>query len=328
MPLLIVRAGFLTTVQDLGRAGLRDQGVSLSGVLDPHGLRVANLLVGNDESAAGLEVTLGGLHLRFTDERIAAWCGGEFDAHVGSTSIPAGHPFLLRAGEEFVIDRPRIGCRAWLALSGGIDVPVVLGSRSTDLRTSFGGLEGRALRNGDELPLGSSSERADCLLAKLCKKRIAPWKPPHSWSSPAQREPVLRFIRGTDWHRFNNSTIQRFTGEPSIVSPDSDRMGVRFDAPELKRNDDVDLVSEAVAPGTVQVPPSGKPILLLGDCQSIGGYPKIAHVITVDLPIAAQLRAGDQVRFREVSLADAHRFLLDRERDLAQFGQGLEAHFR
>jgi antagonist of KipI len=141
----------------------------------------------------------------------------------------------------------------------------------------------------------------------------------------------LRFVPGCDWNRFTASTpkafaseaLQRLTSEAFTVSHDSDRMGARFDGPELKREDNIDLTSEAVAPGTIQIPPSGKPILLLGDCQTIGGYPKIAHVITVDLGIAAQLRAGDHVRFSEVSLADARRVLLDRQRELKRFRIGL-----
>jgi len=149
---------------------------------------------------------------------------------------------------------------------------------------------------------------------------------PHDWASPAKLNPVLRFICGADWNRFNDVTIQRFTHNEFTVSPDSDRMGVRFDGPELKRVDEVDLISEAVAPGAIQVPPSGKPILLLGDCQTIGGYPKISHVITLDLPIAAQLRAGDRVRFSKVSLSDAHRLLLEREHDLERFRVGLRLH--
>jgi antagonist of KipI len=141
--------------------------------------------------------------------------------------------------------------------------------------------------------------------------------------TPAKRHPVLRFIRGTDWHRFNASAFQHFMGDAFNVSSDSDRMGVRLDGPELKRKEATDLISEAVAPGTIQVPPSGKPILLSGDCQTIGGYPKIAHVITVDLGIAAQLRAGDSVRFVEVSLEDSHRLLMKREHDLEVFRIGL-----
>jgi antagonist of KipI len=317
MNAVLSRAGFLTSVQDLGRAGFRQFGVSTSGALDPFALRVANLLIGNDEGAAGLEITLGGLHLRFEDERIVAWCGGEFDVQIGSRALPAGHVAHLQAGDELKFGRAQIGCRSWLAISGGIDVPVVLGSRSTDLRANFGGLEGRALRDGDVVLLSKWPGSPTPATA------ISSWSAPHDWVSPARRGPILRFIRGIDWERFNASTIQRFTIHEFNVSPDSDRMGVRLDGPELKREDETDLISEAVAPGTIQVPPSGKPILLLGDCQTIGGYPKIAHVITVDLGIAAQLRAGDGVRFSEVSLQDAHRLLIERERDLERFRIGL-----
>jgi antagonist of KipI len=318
MSLIVTRSGFLSSVQDLGRTGFRQFGVSTSGALDPLALRVANLLVGNDGGAAGLEITLGGLHLRFEDERIVAWCGGEFDVRVGSRSLPAGHAAYLQAGDELKFGRAQIGCRCWLAISGGIDVPIVLGSRSTDLRANFGGFEGRGFRDGDLLRLDNPPRSPPA-----ATWGISSWTAPHDWTSPATRSPILRFVRGVDWFRFNDVTIQRFTSEAFSVSPDSDRMGVRLDGPDLKRADSADLISEAVAPGTIQVPPSGKPILLLGDCQTIGGYPKIAHVITIDLGIAAQLRAGDHVRFSEVSLQDAHRLLLERERDLERFRIGL-----
>jgi antagonist of KipI len=318
MSAIVTRAGFLTSVQDLGRTGYRQSGVSTSGALDSFALRVANLLVGNDEGAAGLEVTFGGLQLHFDDERVVAWCGGEFDVHIESRLLPPGHAAHLRSGDELKFGPPKIGCRAWLAISGGIDMPVVLGSRSTDLRAQFGGFEGRTLRDGDILPLGGFRRSRTVATAK-----ISSMSAPHGWVSPAKPSPTLRFARGVDWNRFNASTLERFVSEAFAVSQDSDRMGVRLDGAELKRVDESDLISEAVAPGTIQVPPSGKPILLLGDCQTIGGYPKIAHVITVDLGIAAQLRAGDQVRFSEVSLADAHRLLLERENELKRFRIGL-----
>jgi antagonist of KipI len=314
-------AGFLTSVQDLGRTGHRQFGVSLAGALDVFALRVANLIVRNDESAAVLEITFGGLRLQFADERIVAWCGGDFDVQIGSRSLPAGHATWLQGGEEVKFGRPKIGCRAWLAISGGVDVPIVLGSRSTDLRANFGGLGGRALRDGDVLQLGARP--ASPIPAT---ERISSWSASKPWSQTAVSTPVLRFVRGASWDLFNDVTIQRFTSEAFAVSSDSDRMGVRLDGPELRRDNDVDLISEAVAPGTIQVPSSGKPILLLGDCQTIGGYPKIAHVITVDLRIAAQLRAGDHVRFSEVSLADAHRLLLERESELKRFRIGLSLH--
>lgn len=319
MSATILRAGFLTTIQDLGRIGFREFGVSVGGALDQHALRVANLLVGNEESAAGLEITLGGLRIRFDDEQIVAWCGGEFDLRVGSTTVPAGHAAVVRAGEELIFNPPRLGCRSWLAISGGIDVPTVLKSRSTDLRGSFGGLEGRALRDGDWLPLGKPL----ALVRASAPQKISSWSAPVEWTGTAKAEPVLRFIRGADWARFNSSSHLALTADSFTVSSDSDRMGARLNGPELKRNEDVDLVSEAVAPGTMQVPRSGQPIILLGDCQTIGGYPKIAHVITVDLPTAAQLRGGDSVRFREISLADAHALLAERESAFNCFRTGL-----
>jgi antagonist of KipI len=327
MEMIVTRAGFLTSVQDLGRTGFHEFGVSTSGALDPFGMRVANLLVGNDEGAAGLEITFGGLQLHFQDERIVACCGGEFDVSIGAAPLPPGHIALVRSGEELKFGRVQIGCRAWLAISGGVDVPPVLGSRSTDLRAEFGGFQGRALRDADVISLGEwpgSSAFAKATADKpTTAKVISSWTAPHDWVSPARPNPILRFVRGVDWTGFNASTLQRLTSEPFTVSPDSDRMGVRLTGPELSRAANVDLISEAVAPGTVQVPPSGQPILLLGDCQTIGGYPKIAHVITVDLGIAAQLRAGDRVRFSEVSLGDAHRLLLERERALERFRIGL-----
>ncbi len=212
MTATVVRSGFLTSVQDLGRAGFREFGVSSGGALDSFGLRVANLLVGNDQGVAGLEITLGGLQLRFEDERVVAWCGGEFDAQIASTPLPAGHAAHAHAGERLKFSRPQIGCRAWLAVSGGIDVPVVIGSRSTDLRAQFGGFEGRILRDGDVLPVaiwpGSPTPATD----------ISSWTAPHDWVSPAKPKPILRFIRGVDWSRFNDLTIQRFTSKPFEVS--------------------------------------------------------------------------------------------------------------
>jgi antagonist of KipI len=327
MSVRVLRAGFLSTVQDLGRSGFRQFGVSLGGALDAHALRIGNLLAGNEESAAGLEVTFGGLRLQFTDERLVAWCGGELTASIGNTPSPAGHAAFVGPGEELRFDHPKSGCRCWVAISGGIDVPLVLGSRATDLRAGFGGFNGRALRDGDEIALRPHPPRAHRLLDKRDRGRIATWAPPQDWSSPAQRGPILRVTRGADWNRFDTSTLQRLTTEAFTVSHDSDRMGVRFERAALEPVEHVDRLSEAVAPGTIQVPPSGSPILLLGDCQTIGGYAKIGHVITVDLPITAQLRAGDRARFKEVSFAVAHRLLFEREQHLATFRRGLELHF-
>ena len=353
MNVIVAQPGFLTSVQDFGRAGFRQSGVSLGGALDTHALRVANALVGNKGNAAGLEVTLGKLQLRFEDQRLVAWCGGPFTVRIGGEDLPPGHAGRVRKDEEITMTAPSAGARAWLAISGGIDVPLVLGSRSTDLRGNFGGHEGRSLRTGDELPLGDSaliptpsrgetepplpegegrgegqrfSESATILSKLFGERKISEWSAPTPWASTAHRNRFLRIVRGANWDRFTPIATTSLVAAPFTVTSDSDRMGARLDGPKLDRNDKSDLLSEAVAPGTLQVPPNGKPIVLLGECQTIGGYPKIAHVITVDMPIAAQLWPGDTVRFQEVSLAEAQELLREREEDFARFRIGLELH--
>jgi len=327
MSLTILQPGFGTTVQDSGRTGFRQLGVSPGGAADAFGARVANLLVGNPEDLAVLEVTLGGVRMAFDDSRIVAWCGGDFSVKVDGVSVPPGRPCRVMAGEELSFGGAKSGCRAWVAVSGGVDVPPVLGCRSTDLRGGFGGFKGRTLRAGDALPLGGNSPMAEHLLEKLARKRVPSWGAPFEWSAPGRGRAVLHFVRGSNWSRFEDSAFAAFIREPFSVSPDSDRMGVRFDGPLMERSDGGgDLVSEAVVPGTIQVPPGGKPILLLADCQTIGGYPKLAHVITTDFPIAAQIRPGDPVWFREISFSASHRLLLERERDLQMFRTGFKLH--
>lgn len=319
MKIFVRSAGFLTSVQDLGRTGFRQSGISIGGALDSHAMRVANAIVGNEDSAAGLEATLGNVRLRFDDQRVVAWCGGAFAVRVGGENLPAGHAGLIAKGEELVMTAPGTGSRAWLAISGGIDVPPVLGSRSTDLRGNFGGHEGRALRDGDTLPLGAKERRFE-----TAAPWVSEWSAPAPWAVTAHRDRFLRVVRGPDWARFTSEAQGALFGALFTVSFDSDRMGVRLAGPKLDRVDSTDLLSEAVTPGTLQVPPNGEPILLLGDCQTIGGYPKIAHVITVDLPMAAQLWPGDPVRFREVSLAEAQKLVREREEAFARFQIGID----
>ena len=322
MKLDVRSAGFLTSVQDLGRTGFRHSGVCPGGALDPHALRVANALVGNEDNAAGLEMTLGTLRFHFEDERFVAWCGGAFSVRIGETDLPAGYAGLVTRNDELIIAAPNNGGRAWLAISGGIDAPLVLGSRSTDLRGNFGGHEGRALRDGDVLSLFKGRR------LETVAPWVSEWSAPATWSATDRREPILRIIKGSDWDRFTDHAQRSLVSNPFTVAADSDRMGVRLDGPELQRIEPGDLLSEPVTPGTLQVPPNGQPILLLGDCQTIGGYPKIAHVITVDLPITAQLWPGDTVRFNEVSLAEAQALLLEREKDFALFRAGVALHLR
>jgi antagonist of KipI len=320
--LTILRAGPLTTLQDLGRAAHRHEGVSLGGALDRHAARVANLLVGNEETAALLEISLGRTALRFSDDRIVAWCGGEFQFEVAGEKLPAGHACALRADETIEIAPIGRGCRAWLAIAGGIDVPLVLGSRATDLRAGFGGWQGRALADGDELPLGAAA----VVMEKLA--RVSAWSAPLEWSRTAPSFPVLHFVPGAEWNELSETSRAVFLNQPFHVSPNCDRMGVRLEGHALTRAEKQERLSEPVVPGTVQLPEDGQPILLLGDCQTIGGYPRIAHVITADLAIAAQLRPDDSVRFQQVTPAEAVAAVQARAHDLERFRVGLRLRWR
>jgi antagonist of KipI len=314
----IISAGFQTTVQDCGRAGLRKFGVTPGGALDPISLRLANLLVGNLECTAGLECVSGRVRLRFHDERILAWSGGEFEVRVGDNLVPILHCARASTGADIEI-LPLRGGRAWLAISGGINVPEILGSRATDLRAHFGGWEGRALCNGDELPLGAESE--------LCA-RVRDEIPDHvsDWSAPRFVGPgkFLRIVRGRNW---DDDIGAKLVPQKFRVAMNSDRMGLRLEGEEIVPAVRRELVSEAVTAGTIQLPPNGAPVVLLRGCQTIGGYPKIAHVITIDLGFAAQLQPLDEVRFGLIELEQARELLRERERDIALFRAGLKARF-
>ena len=303
MEIRIHRAGMLTTVQDLGRRGHRASGVPLSGAMDVFALRVVNLLVGNPENAAALEFTLRGPELEFSADTVVAVGGAEFGA------LPRWQPIRIVAATRLNFNAASWGCRGYLAIAGGLELAPVLGSRSTYLRAALGGYAGRALRDGDVL-------RA----AGLAPQVTGRWHIDERILPAYSASPVVRVVRGAQAEEFGPLAEATFS-----VSPKSDRMGLRLAGPALPRKVTGDLISRTVVPGTIQVPPDGQPIVLMADAQTIGGYPQIAHVISVDLPLVAQLRPGDSVRFREVTLAEAHALLLARERALAILHEGLAA---
>jgi antagonist of KipI len=314
MEMTVLRPGALTTVQDLGRPGHRRHGVSPGGAMDPFALRVANLLVGNDAEAAALEFALTGPRLKFSGDALVALCGGGFG------DLPDWRLVRVSAGGELPLEKCRAGCRGYLAVAGGLDVPLVLGGRGTDLRGGFGGHEGRALRAGDVLKvrrgvLEARSMRPDAALHHFVAPEIRP---------AYSRSPTVRVVRGAEAKEFSGD----FLGSSFAVEAHSDRMGLRLAGPKIDRHHERDLVSSPVAPGAVQVPPDGQPIVLMADAQTLGGYPKIAHVASVDLPLLAQLRPGDHVSFAEIELDEARRLWLAREHALAVLREGLTAKLR
>lgn len=307
----VLAPGTLTTVQDSGRRGWRHLGVGRAGALDADAARLANRLVGNAPDAAVLEITLSGPRLRFERSLRLALCGADIDARfvdeAGATAaLPTGRPLTLPPG-ELRLGAVRNGARAWLAVAGGIAVPVVLGSRSTDLRGGFGGVEGRALRAGDVLPLG------DAEVATPTAPRFPAW-----WIDRDFTDADARTVR------YVPAAAGVLEGREWRVSPHSDRQGLRLlgDAPAPVRTE---RVSAPVAPGTIQQPPDGQPIVLLADAQTTGGYPELGHVIAADLPRLAQLRPGEALRFEAVDARRADALARRRRALLARLELAIDA---
>ncbi|MDO7886432.1 5-oxoprolinase subunit C family protein [Hymenobacter cheonanensis] len=318
MAISVRKPGLLTTVQDLGRAGHQKTGVVVGGALDACALRTANLLVGNAETAAGLETTLRGPTLCFETDALLALTGADLAATIGGQPVPLGRPVAVRAGTVLAFGAPRAAGRAWLAVAGGVAVPLVLGSRATYLRAALGGLAGRALQVGDELPVGEWPARARRLFERLKPEGTAGWTAARWHAAPA---PVaqpgaplrVRALPGLEYAQFAPASQQAFWEEIFTVSTEADRMGARLSGPELARTTNAELLSSAVAAGTVQVPGGGQPIVLLADCQTTGGYPRLAQVISADLGRLAQALPGTRLRFEPVTLARAQALYLAQE---------------
>lgn len=328
MTMRVVTGGLQTTVQDLGRIGYQRDGVPAGGAMDRVALRVANLLVGNDESAAGLEAALIGPAITFEQSSLIALTGGDFGAAINGTSVPAWHAVYVQAGATLRFGHPRVGCRVYIAVAGGIDVPQVFGSRSTYLRASFGGYDGRALRSGDVLHFGTMEPRARRTSNGYTTAFVnasaggaataARWTVSHSIRPPYSDDPIVRVVAGAHLDALDDASRERLATATFRVSSTSDRMGYRLEGATLTLRAPIELLSEAVAFGTVQLPPGGDPIVLMADRATTGGYPRLGEVASVDLPLVAQLKPGDRLRFRFVSIEDAQRALLEQELEIAQ----------
>jgi len=321
--LTILRPGIMASVQDLGRRGLRQLGICPGGALDTLALILANRLVGNADGAAGLELTMGACELRFETATRIALAGDDFDARLDRMplypywSVEAQPGQVLRLGGA---NRrgDKEGVRSWLAIAGGVEVPAVLGSRSTDLKAGFGGHQGRALKKGDKLALG---------LPRLDTQQMAsrPFglRAPEPGLDPDDGATVLRVMPGPEFEQFTVAARDALWSEPWLLTPRSNRMGSRLEGSELKRRRHADMLSAAVIPGTIQVPPSGQPIILMGDAQTTGGYPRIGVVIRADLGKLAQAPLNGRLRLQQVDGAAALAAWEARRLYLAQVAQGL-----
>lgn len=321
MSIRILHAGFLTSIQDLGRYGYQKYGIVVGGAMDSFAHRMANLIVGNNENAPTLEMTIKGAVLQFEEDTLFSICGGDLLPEINGESVPSFRPIIAKKGTILHFKGCKSGCRAYLAIAGGFDVPLVLGSYSTYLRAGIGGYKGRVLQEGDIICHGNHTLLSRKISSSL---NMAKWRVSSKMYSGYLNKNTVRFIRGKEWNWFTKEAQGIFQNGEFLIGTNSDRMGYRIEGTKLQLSMPSEMISEAVTMGTVQVPSDGSPIILLADRQTTGGYPKIAQIARVDLPILAQSKPGDKLHFQEITLCEAQHLFLKKEREIWNLKKQIE----
>ncbi|WDF49110.1 biotin-dependent carboxyltransferase family protein [Paenibacillus sp. KACC 21273] len=329
MTILIHKPGLLCTIQDRGRKKYGKYGISISGAIDTFAHQVANRLVGNNEDQATLEITLSGWVGEFQSDQWIAITGGDLGAQIDGKEVPMWRPVWVRQGSILAFKRVVSGCRAYLAVSGGLALDKVMESRSTYLRAGIGGLEGRGLKKNDSIHIQKSNLRplssADLSTDPFYSFH---WSVAYSVLPHYSQSPVIRIISGRQWDDFTQQSQRLLCESEYQITPQSDRMGYRLQGATLQLHQPHEYISEAVADGTIQVPVDGQPIVLMADRQTLGGYPKIAHVITVDLPVLAQLAPGASIRFDRITLAQAQSLSIHKRHQLQRLYRTIDEALR
>ena len=302
MGIRVLKAGMLTTVQDLGRNGYQSQGFSVAGVMDVRSFKIANLLLDNPENEAVLEFTLIGPTLQFTSDTIIAITGGDFQPTVNGEPAPMYTALYMKRGDILKFGSARTGSRGYIAFSSYLDIPVVMGSRCTNLMSKIGGYKGRKLKDEDYIGF-------------RIKRRYLPYFLSRKLDLDEfdEEEVTLRVVMGPQDDMFTKQGIHTLLSETYTVTSDFDRMGCRLEGPFIASKNGSDIISDGIAFGSIQVPAHGKPIVLLADRQTTGGYAKIATVASVDIPKLVQRKTDHKIRFQAITVEEAQKLYLEEE---------------
>lgn len=319
MSLKIIRPGLMTTLQDAGRYGYQKMGIITSGAMDMYSLRMANILVGNDEYEAALEITLRGPTIEFTSDTLIAITGGDLCPVLDGQKEQTLRPVAVKAGAILKFTSCKVGARAYLAVAGGYDVPEVMGSKSTYLRAGIGGFYGRALQKGDLLSTNEPSEYGQQMMINLLSRGAhsyahAKWYISKVHTSKENLRKPIRVMAGLQYDEFCEKAKYDFCATDYLITTQSDRMGYRLSGAKLELNHPLEMISEVASLGTIQVPPDGNPIILMADHQTTAGYPVIGQVATVDVARIAQLKPGDRIYFKLISNEEAERLYIEMEK--------------
>jgi len=306
MGIRVIKPGMLTTIQDLGRPGYQSQGFGVSGVMDTRSFKIANLLLDNPENEAVIEFTLIGPTIEFTSETIIAITGGDFRPKINKKPVKMYSAIYMNKGDILEFSGCLNGCRGYISFSSYLNIPVVMGSRSTSIKYSVGGLNGRKLAEGDYILFRQ-------------KRRYLPYFLSRSLEiEPPTGQAVLRVVKGPQDSYFTKEGMETFLSGKYTVTSEFDRMGYRLEGPFIAGKDKTDIISDGLVFGSIQVT-GGKPLILLADRQTSGGYAKIATVISVDLPKLAQLKQDDEIEFSEVTVEAAQALLKEEEKEMEAF---------
>lgn len=296
----VKKPGFFTTVQDMGRHGFLKYGVPISGAMDDFSLRLANMLVGNNLGDACLEITMLGPELEALHDTQIAVAGGDISVQINEQDAQMWQTLRVETGDVVSLGKIQAGCRSYLSVRGGVNVPMVLGSRSTYVRCEIGGIQGRQLKAGDDIEGFDALQPLGFPLSML-----------RDFIPDFGAEVNVRVVLGPQLESFTEKGIETFLSHPYMVTTEADRMGYRLEGPAIEREELVDTISDAILPGAIQIPANGKPIITMQDAQTTGGYPKIAAAISSDMHILGQAKPNNWVRFQRTTLSDAHRALVE-----------------
>lgn len=323
MSIKVLKTGIFASLQDLGRIGYQRFGVPFGGAMDKHAAAVANLLCGNDRNDAVIECTLQGASFLFLEDHVVAFSGGGSIVKSGNEELPLHKAIYIPAGKILELQYASSGCRMYMAIAGGFESDLIMGSRSTYVPANAG----RALQPGDIVQTNDLSDLSLNIIKKIHSADIRVAK----WGSVelliAEKHDTIRVMKGPEWNWFSVEAHKQFLQQEYILSSLSDRMGYRMEGKVLEISHQQEMISTAVTIGTIQVVHGGMPLLLMADAQTTGGYPRIAQVIEADLSYCAQKRPGDRIKFREVSFSVAHELLLEQELELHRLSRSIKVYF-
>ena len=317
MGIRILKAGMLTTVQDLGRTGYQSQGFSVAGVMDVRSFKIANLLLDNPENEAVLEFTLIGPTLEFTSATIIAITGGDFQPTINDEPAPMYTAIYVNKGDVLKFGSAKTGSRGYIAFSSYLDIPVVMGSRCTNLKSKIGGFKGRKLQAGDYIGFRIKRRYLRFFLSRKLEQE--------KFDDDSVK---VRVVMGPQDSKFSKQGIETFLSSEYTVTSEFDRMGCRLDGAYIAPKESSDIISDGIAFGSIQVPAHGKPIILLADRQTTGGYAKIATVASVDIPKIVQRKTDHKIRFEAITVQEAQKLYLKEQKELDKMRKIIHTPFK